>query len=111
MRYVDKQFLSDSYGETGHIVVQFSSPLLEEYREGNYNRYVDGDISIADCSKTICLDFTFRDEKEMEKRLKKIDKMIEVLQHARQLIPQLLEDLNKTAAEFEEEKKKEKENE
>lgn len=111
MRYVDKQFLSDSYGETGHIVVQFSSPLLEEYREGNYNRYVDGDISIADCSKTICLDFTFMDEKEMEKRLKKIDKMIDVLQHARQIIPQLLEDLNKTAAEFEEEKKKEKENE
>jgi hypothetical protein len=111
VRYVDKQFLSDSYGETGHIVVQFSSPLLEEYREGNYSRYVDGDISIADCSKTICLDFTFRDEKEMKKRLKKIDKMIEVLQHARQIIPQLLEDLNGTAAEFEEEKKKEKENE
>ena len=48
MRYVDKQFLSDSYGESGHIVVQFSSPLLEGYREGNYNRYVDGDISISD---------------------------------------------------------------
>ena len=56
-------------------------------------------------------DFTFGNEKEMQKRLKKIDKMIEVLQNARKMIPMMLEDLNETAAEFEEEKKKEKENE
>ena len=107
MRYLDKQFLSDSYGESGHIVVQFSSPLLEEYREGNYNRYVNADISIADCSKTICLDFTFSDEKAMEKRLKKIDKMIEVLQNARKALPELWEDLKKTSEQYEKEKENE----
>lgn len=100
MRYVDKQFLSQCYGESGSIVVQFSSPTLDDYSEGNYNRYVDGDIAISDCSKTINLDFTFSDENSMNKRIAKLDKMIEILQNARENIPKLFEDLNKVGTEF-----------
>lgn len=111
MRYVDKRFLSECYGESGSMVVQFSSPTLEDYRESSYWCAIDGDISISDCSKTICLDFTFRDEATMMKRIAKLDKMIEMLQNARDVLPQLLADRDKVAEEFRKQEEKEKENE
>ena len=111
MRYVDKQFLSEGYGESGNIVVQFSSPTLEDYKESNYWRSIDGDVSISDCSKTICLDFTFTDEVTMMKRIAKIDKMIEMLQNARSVLPQLLADRDKVAEEFRKQEEKEENNE
>lgn len=111
MRYVDKQFLSGCYGESGSMVVQFSSPTLEDYREYKYCRDIDGDVSISDCSKTICLDFTFSDEATMKKRIAKIDKMIEMLQNARSVLPQLLADRDKVAEEFKKQEEKEKKNE
>ena len=111
MRYVDKQFLSGCYGESGSMVVQFSSPTLEDYKESTYWSTIDGDVSISDCSKTICLDFTFSDEATMKKRIAKIDKMIEMLQNARSVLPQLLADRDKVAEEFRKQEEKEKENE
>ena len=109
MRYVDKQFLSECYGESGSMVVQFSSPTLEDYRECKYYREIDGGIHISDCSKTICLDFSFADEAAMIKRIAKLDKMIEMLQNTRSVLPQLLADRDKVAEEFR--KKEEKEGE
>ena len=111
MRYVDKQFLSECYGESGSMVVQFSSPTLEDYKESTYWSTIDGDVSISDCSKTICLDFTFGDEATMRKRIAKIDKMIEMLQNARNVLPQLLADRDKVAEEFKKQEEKEKNNE
>ena len=111
MRYVDKQFLSGCYGESGSMVVQFSSPTLEDYKESTYWSTIDGDVSISDCSKTICLDFTFSDEATMRKRIAKIDKMIEMLQNARSVLPQLLADRDKVAEEFKKQEEKEKKNE
>ena len=111
MRYVDKQFLSECYGESGSMVVQFSSPTLEDYKESTYWSTIDGDVSISDCSKTICLDFTFGDEATMKKRIAKIDKMIEMLQNARNVLPKLLADRDKVAEEFKKQEEKEKKNE
>ena len=111
MRYVDKQFLSGCYGESGSMVVQFSSPTLEDYKESTYWSAIDGDISISDCSKTICLDFTFKDEATMRKRIAKLDKMIEMLQNARNVLPQLLAEKDKVAEEFKKQEEKEKKNE
>ena len=109
MRYVDKQFLSECYGESGSMVVQFSSPTLEDYKESNYWRTIDGDVSISDCSKTICLDFTFHDEATMKKRIAKLDKMIEMLQNVRTVLPQLLADRDNVADEFRKQEQKEEE--
>lgn len=89
----------------------FSSPTLEDYKECKYYREIDGDISISDCSKTICLDFSFTDEATMIKRIAKLDKMIEVLQNARDVLPQLLADRDKVYEEFRKQEEKEKENE
>lgn len=72
---------------------------------------IDGDISISDCSRTICLDFNFEDETTMRKRIAKIDKMIEMLQNARNVLPQLLADRDKVAEEFRKQEEKEKKNE
>ena len=91
--------------------MQFSSPTLEDYKESTYWSTIDGDISISDCSKTICLDFTFNDEATMRKRIAKIDKMIEMLQNARSVLPQLLADRDKVAEEFKKQEEKEKKNE
>ena len=110
MRYVDKQFLSECYGESGSMVVQFSSPTLEDYEESSYWRTIDGDISISDCSKTICLDFNFSDEVTMKKRIAKLDKMIEMLQNVRTVLPQLLADREKVAEEFRKQEEKEVDN-
>lgn len=83
MRYVDKQFLSPCYGESGNIVVSISSPTVELLKEEKWNNYVNMDISISDCSKTISLDFDFTDREQFDKRIAKIDKMMEVLLNAR----------------------------
>lgn len=92
MRYVDKQFLSQSYGETGNICVQFSSPREKDFLDREWERYIDGSICISDCSKTIYLDFNFEDEETMNKRLEKLDKMIEVLQNARNVLPDMFKE-------------------
>ena len=104
MRYVDKRFLSNCYGETGHIVVQFQTPRVKDILEHNYWTDVDGGIEISDCSKTINLDFTFNDKDSMEKRIAKIDILIEVLQNARDMMPVMLADLEANLKEAEEQK-------
>lgn len=83
-RYVSKEFLSPCAHETGSIVCQIETPLTK-----NIDQYVvespwmHGSIKVMDCSKSVVLDFDVHDQPSYEKRLAKLDKMVEELQNMR----------------------------
>lgn len=55
----------------------------EETGESKVSRYFDGDLTLRDCYKTICLDFSFHNPKDKKRRLKKLDNLIKSLQKFR----------------------------
>jgi hypothetical protein len=86
MRYVRKEFLSPSADETGSIVCQIETPQQKDISE-HYTKegcaWMRGTIKISDCSKTVHLDFDCHDERSYEKRIAKLDKIIEEVQAMR----------------------------
>ena len=79
MRYVSKEFLSPSAHESGSIVctVETSKPdQISNYR-ANQGGGIDASIRLADCSEHVIIDFNATGKKAFDKRLKKIDKMLE----------------------------------
>lgn len=79
MRYVSKEFLSPSAHESGSIVctAETSKPdQISSYRAGQGGS-IDGSIRIADCSEHVIIDFQATGQRAFEKRVKKIDKMLE----------------------------------
>lgn len=86
MRYVRKEFLSPSADETGNIVCQIETPRqkdISEYHTKDGCAWMRGTIKMSDCSKTVHLDFDCHDQKSYEKRIAKLDKIVEEVQAMR----------------------------
>lgn len=79
MRYVSKEFLSNCAHESGSIVCTIETVKQEDissYR-AKQGGNIDAGIRIADCSEHVIIDFNARGKKAFDKRLEKIDKMLE----------------------------------
>lgn len=93
-RYVSKEFLSPCAHETGSIVCQIQTPLVKDIAEWDAKRgpYLQASIKLRDCSDNIVLDFDVtHTQKRFDKRLAKLDKMIEELQNMRTHFVQMWE--------------------
>lgn len=84
MRYVSKQFLSPCAHESGSIVVSVETPLVKDlYDYGGTNGIkpsLEASVTFRACHGEPCnLDFHARSQKDFEKRIAKVDKMLEEL--------------------------------
>ena len=85
MKYINKQFLSDDYDESGSMVLRCKSPRkckdpTEDILHPG-NTYVEASIQVRDCFKEpVDLCFDFDSEKGLTKRLIKVDNMIAMLE-------------------------------
>lgn len=59
----------------------------ESYRKDK-KEYIDGDITISDCSRSITLDLDAHDKRELRNTKKKLDIMIKALTTAREWLEQ-----------------------
>lgn len=110
MRYINKQFLSDDYHESGSIVVKCETPkdikadkneLDAIIDEGDI--YVDASVQIRDCyNEPISLDFSFSDEGGYEKRMKKMQLMLDILGEFKEQLSIHWEDIKARAEEVKE---------
>lgn len=85
-RYVSKEFLSKSADESGSIVCQVETPRQKDigaHHVLNGVGYIWAKIKINDCSKSVMLDFDCHDQKSYEKRIEKLDKLVEEVQTMR----------------------------
>lgn len=85
MRYSTKNFLSDSPDESGSIICKITSPRASELRQYTVDQggYLTASVRLADCADHIFLDFNAEGPKAYEKRVMKLDKLIEDLQAMR----------------------------
>lgn len=75
IKYGSKRFLSEEdVHSTGSICVY---SYLEEGYEGH--TYHDAEIVLKDCSRTISLEMSFKNENEFQERVKKVDILVEEL--------------------------------
>lgn len=81
MLYGDKKFLNDDPREMGSIAFNIESPKLGD----KINKYdeVDVCLQMQDCSRRINIDLSFKTEKGLDKRLAKLDVIIETLTKGR----------------------------
>lgn len=68
MKFQDKRFLSDRGDEGGSFRWTIDT-------QHNY----DNVLIITDCYKVVTLEFSFRNNKELEERIEKVDNMIDSL--------------------------------
>uniref|UniRef100_A0AAU6VXQ7 Uncharacterized protein n=2 Tax=unclassified bacterial viruses TaxID=12333 RepID=A0AAU6VXQ7_9VIRU len=83
MRYISKQFLSPCAHETGSIVCQVETPLVKNLYVG-YKDVIspdlDGSVWFRAChGEPVKLDFNASSQKDFDKRITKLDLMIEEL--------------------------------
>lgn len=85
MRYADKQFLTQHYGETGTMAIQISTTPFKDLCDWNVgNPQIEANVQLRDChGEPIVLDFAAHGDKQFYKRLEKLDTMIERLQTMR----------------------------
>ena len=81
MRYVDKQFLTQGPHEGGSVFCFIETPLVKNIDNWTLEKggNIHGSIQIRDCHNQIELDFGAGRQSEYEKRVEKIDHMIEML--------------------------------
>ncbi len=74
-----KVFLSDSPYEMGYIAFDYK---VNHRSGGEYYDYniVQGQVKIADCDHSICLDFSCNNLKALRKRISKLQLIINTLQ-------------------------------
>ncbi|QYW06574.1 hypothetical protein uav_043 [Pseudomonas phage UAVern] len=86
MRYVRKEFLSPAADEAGSIICQIETPLQKDislhYTTQGW-AWMRGTVKVSDCSKTVHLDFDCHDQSSYEKRIAKLDKLLEEVQAMR----------------------------
>lgn len=70
-----KVFLSKDIDERGNL----SWYVTLEDSDYSFSSYLDAELQIADCHRTITLDFACGREKDIDKRLKKVDTIISEL--------------------------------
>lgn len=82
MKYVSKKFLSDGAYESGSVCIYVTSP--REGKEFRSYTTVDAQVKIGDCSKFAELDFSLSKDGDLEKRLNKLDVLIDELTNMKQ---------------------------
>ncbi len=94
MRLTLKQFLSDSPDETGFIIITASSPRVEDIQECTWYEKggVEAQVQVGDCSQKVYLSFDVKDDISLEKRIAKLNVMIDNLTLLRNTLPALWED-------------------
>lgn len=106
MRLTLKQFLSDSPSETGFIVVTAETAQLENVdEEGSWslkNPNVNAEVQIGDCSKKIYLDFCVYKDSDVQKRIDKINVLIDNLQQLKDALPTMWCDSVRVCTEYKE---------
>lgn len=85
MRYSTKNFLSSSPDESGSLICKVETSLASDISDWTIRNggQINGSVRVADCSQYVILDFDAVGQKSYEKRLSKLDKMIEDLQAMR----------------------------
>lgn len=112
MRYVTKDFLSPSAGESGSIICEITTQRLKDIRDYHVRDggYISGSIRMADCGNHIILDFDASGQRSFEKRVEKLDKLLHDIQAMRHQYVAMWEnhirDLNHYAKQQKEEGKK-----
>lgn len=81
MLYGDKKFLNDDPREMGSIAFNIESPKLGD-KITKYDA-VGVYLQMQDCSNRIDIDLSFKTEKGLDKRLAKLDVIIETLSKGR----------------------------
>jgi len=122
MRYISKQFLSPCAHETGSIVVQIETPLVKDLHAYNYNWQgtsigevtikpdLDANVWFRAChGEPVKLDFDASSDKDFDKRIAKLDVMINELSKMRGQMNEMwyshLRDIEFKKKELEKEKK------
>lgn len=75
-----KRFLSDTPCEYGSVCWEVSADPEDRYD------LIDSNLRIADCGKSIDLGFSTRKEEHLDKRIQKLDTLIESLQEMREAL-------------------------
>ena len=70
-----KAILSDSFDESGMV----SWTVYVSAKQYSFDYPVTGQLRIQDCSKYILLDFDCRNTKDVDKRVEKLDRLINEL--------------------------------
>lgn len=85
MRYVTKEFLSPAADESGSIVCTIKTAQIKDFQRWTVasGGTINGSVRIADCSEHVILDFHAEGQRNFEKRLTKLDKLISELQNMR----------------------------
>lgn len=115
MRLTLKQFLSDSPSETGFIVITASTSRIEDVDEegswGLKSPTVNAEVQVGDCSKKIYLDFCVYKDSDVQKRIDKINVLIDNLQQLKEALPTMWCDSVRVCTEYKELNKTKEENE
>lgn len=93
MRYISKQFLSDDYDESGAIVCKAETVMYEDVGK-HYAECptIDASVIFRDCyGKPTELGFYVNSEKGLERRVAKLNLMIEELQKFRDALTPMYE--------------------
>lgn len=89
MKKRDKRFLNDNHEEFGSV----SWRVTTEGDGGLFNRSVLAELRIADCYKVVSLDFDCDKASHIDKRLSKLDSLIDSLQDMREALVEAKEDV------------------
>ena len=104
MRFVTKDFLSQSPDESGSVIVSINtqqfSKLTEYSNAVRNNGVISATVRIADCSDHVVLDFHAEGQKNFEKRCQKLDFLIEKLQAMRKQYGEMWESHLRDIAHF-----------
>lgn len=86
-----KTFLSDSHEEFGYVawVVKPYSDILS----GDEKKEYSCDLYIADCTRSISLEFDFENKQQLDKRIEKLDALIKELNDMRDTLTECKETL------------------
>lgn len=84
-RYVRKEFLSPAAWETGSIVCQIETPLTKDISQYQIDNgiHMNSSLKLADCSRSVTIDFDCHDQSSYEKRLEKLDNLLKEVQDMR----------------------------
>lgn len=85
MRYTTKDFLTPDPHESGSVICTIETALTKNIREWTISKggEIGAQLRISDCSGNIYLEFGACGQNEYDKRLKKLDTLIEKIQAMR----------------------------
>lgn len=106
MKFITKQFLNDSPNETGYIVVNATTPKFEDMCDWESKcPEVSAQVQIGDCSQKIYLDFSITKDSHVQKRIDKLNVMINALEELKGQLPKMWVDAVQNAEAYKESNK------